>query len=96
MQLQTGVMSYGGSSHSQRAGRHADAIEPACKATSPQAGRRRSTTAAAAGPSPERVPLPRQAARQHAAQSNGQPDFARMTAAEKLAYNKAKRDRIFG
>ncbi|HEY5312954.1 MAG TPA: hypothetical protein VIK18_10565 [Pirellulales bacterium] len=27
---------------------------------------------------------------------NGQPDFARMTQAEKLAYNQAKRDRIFG
>lgn len=28
--------------------------------------------------------------------TNGQPDFATMTTAEKLAYNKAKRDRIFG
>jgi hypothetical protein len=27
---------------------------------------------------------------------DGTPDFARMTAAEKLAYNQAKRDRIFG
>jgi hypothetical protein len=27
---------------------------------------------------------------------NGQPDFARMTQAEKLAYNQAKRNRIFG
>jgi hypothetical protein len=27
---------------------------------------------------------------------DGTPDFARMTTAEKLAYNKAKRDRIFG
>jgi hypothetical protein len=27
---------------------------------------------------------------------NGQPDFSKMSAAEKLAYNKAKRDRIFG
>ena len=26
----------------------------------------------------------------------GEPDFSKMTAAEKLAYNKAKRDRIFG
>jgi hypothetical protein len=31
----------------------------------------------------------------HAA-ANGNPDFAHMTAAEKLAYNKAQRDRIFG
>ena len=28
--------------------------------------------------------------------ANGKPDFARMTTAEKLAYNKANRDRIFG
>jgi hypothetical protein len=28
--------------------------------------------------------------------ADGTPDFARMTTAEKLAYNKAKRDRIFG
>ncbi|MCC7409737.1 MAG: hypothetical protein IT442_16855 [Phycisphaeraceae bacterium] len=27
---------------------------------------------------------------------NGQPDFSKMTAAEKIAWNKAKRDRIFG
>jgi hypothetical protein len=30
------------------------------------------------------------------AKADGTPDFARMTTAEKLAYNKAKRDRIFG
>lgn len=28
--------------------------------------------------------------------ANGKPDFAKMSPAEKLAYNKAKRDRIFG
>jgi len=28
--------------------------------------------------------------------SNGKPDFSRMTPAEKLAYNQARRDRIFG
>jgi hypothetical protein len=28
--------------------------------------------------------------------SNGKPDFAHMTAAQKLAYNKAQRDRVFG
>jgi hypothetical protein len=30
------------------------------------------------------------------AATNGQPDFSKMSAAEKLAYNKARRDRIFG
>ena len=28
--------------------------------------------------------------------ANGQPDFSKMTSSEKLAFNKAKRDRIFG
>ena len=28
--------------------------------------------------------------------ADGEPDFSRMTVAEKLAYNKAKRDRVFG
>jgi hypothetical protein len=31
-----------------------------------------------------------------AADDPGLPEFSRMTVAEKLAYNKAKRDRIFG
>jgi hypothetical protein len=31
-----------------------------------------------------------------AAAKDGEPDFAQMTVAEKLAYNQAKRDRIFG
>jgi hypothetical protein len=30
------------------------------------------------------------------AESNGKPDFAHMTATQKLAYNKAERDRVFG
>jgi hypothetical protein len=32
----------------------------------------------------------------HHVAPSSQPDFARMTVAEKLSYNKAKRDRIFG
>jgi hypothetical protein len=32
----------------------------------------------------------------HSTQSNGQPDFARMTTAEKVAYQKARWDRILG
>jgi len=34
--------------------------------------------------------------KQHKSTAEDLPDFARMTPAEKLAYNKAKRDRIFG
>ena len=36
------------------------------------------------------------AAAPNVAQASGKPDFSRMTAADKLAWNKAQRDRIFG
>jgi hypothetical protein len=67
--LQTGVMSYGGSS-----------ISVPVDIPHPRAG------ANVAGSTPDAA----------ASKSNGKPDFSKMTREEKLAWNKAQRDRIFG
>ena len=96
MQLQSGVMSYGGSSPvSVPAGipRNQAAARPVRRA-----GRRR-RQARLRLRWPENDPsviATTSALEQRGYQPIGQPDFARMSAAEKLAYNKAKRDRIFG
>jgi len=86
LQLQSGVMSYGGSStvsvpagvprpasshgHAEHDGHH----DCGCGGSDPKQCKCEAKSADAAA----------------------KPDFARMTQAEKLAYNKAKRDRIFG
>ena len=113
MQLQTSVMSYGGSSVTvpaaiARAGTGAATstkVDCGCGC----GGQKNSTPTSAAcgcsgkladgsadgGPDSSLVREP-EPVRQFPASSNGQPDFARMTRAEKLAYNKRERDRIFG
>ena len=92
LQLQTGVMSYGGLDRA-RAGRRAWQAESVAAGTGMAM---RSTIAAAAVPPAKHEchchdkPAPANAA------ADGKPDFAAMSRAEKLAYNQAKRDRIFG
>ena len=100
MQLQSSVMSYGGSK------------SVSVPAKIPTGNRVRATSKPApalaseakhdcgcGGPDPHQCHCHDKAPAASLASSpsaNGQPDFSRMTQAEKLAYNKAKRDRIFG
>jgi hypothetical protein len=86
MQLQSGLMSYGGSASvsvpagipRQPSGKPATKHD--CGCGGPDSGQCHCHDKKPAAP----------------AEVDGPPDFARMTPAEKLAYNKAKRDRIFG
>ncbi len=90
MQLQSGVMSYGGtSSVSIPAG--VPRSKPATTGAKHDCGCGGSGPHACA--CQDQPHLSKHALRQSA---DGEPDFSTMTAAEKLAYNKAKRDRIFG
>ena len=84
MQLQSGVMSYGGSStvSVQRA------IPKSTSKNSPA-----KHDCGCDGPDPHFCHCHD---KQHKSTAESLPDFSRMTPAEKLAYNKAKRDRIFG
>ena len=102
MQLQTGVMSYGGrSSTSAVRGRGPANTARAATANSKPAAKHDcgcpgpdSTACHCHDKKPDdgsEAPSDKPAHPPDAL-----PDFARMTAAEKLAYNKAKRDRIFG
>jgi hypothetical protein len=95
MQLQSGVMSYGGGSSVSvpggvPKGRAAATSAPAANAAKHDCG--------CGGADPHRCECHDKpaAATTGKAAAGGQPDFARMSVAEKLAYNKAKRDRIFG
>ncbi|MEX0977246.1 MAG: hypothetical protein WDZ48_00245 [Pirellulales bacterium] len=87
MQLQSGVMSYGGSSSASvptgvgRIAASTSAKKHDCGCGGPDL----KECHCKKKPSPAAKPEP-----------GTTPDFARMTTAEKLAYNKAKRDRIFG
>jgi hypothetical protein len=93
--LQTGVMSYGGGSTVSvpaAAGRRQKAV-----------GRGRVAADLAhacpcGGPKPSECSCKQQANERGGADSpqQGRPDFSKMTQAEKLAWNKAERDRIFG
>ncbi len=93
MQLQSGVMSYGGGSTVN------------VPARIPSAATKKSTPAKSApddkhdcgcgGPDPNHCHCHDKPASADGTTA-APPDFARMTTAEKLAYNKAKRDRIFG
>jgi hypothetical protein len=86
MQLQSGLMSYGGSASvsvpagipRQPSGKPATKHD--CGCGGPDSGQCHCHDKKPAAP----------------VEIDGPPDFARMTPAEKLAYNKAKRDRIFG
>ena len=96
MQLQTEVMSYGGGSTASVPGVVPRAKSASTTGTTKPAARH---DCGCGGADP-------QACRCHdkaAGESDGKgmstankPDFSRMTGAEKLAYNKAERDRIFG
>jgi len=91
MQLQSGVMSYGGGSTV-----NVPAAIPAAKKTiSTGSAGGDKHDCGCGGPDPNHCHC-----HDTAPSANGKPaavpDFARMTPAEKLAYNKAKRDRIFG
>ena len=84
LQLRTGVMSYGGSSVGVSAG-VPRANKPAdCQCHDPA---KAATCHCRHGKKP---------AATGKAAATASPDFSRMTAAEKLAYNQARRDRIFG
>lgn len=90
LQLQTGVMSYGGNTTvTVPAG-----VPRASSGSSTKAKSDDHHDCGCGGPDPKQCHCHAPAAGKPSA--NGQPDFARMTTAEKLAYNKAKRDRIFG
>jgi hypothetical protein len=99
MQLQTAVMSYGGS-----AAVSVPARMPARVKTSTSGGAAQPAAqhdCGCGGTDPAQCHChdtsdPSHAQTHRSASSDGQPDFSRMTTAEKLAYNKAKRDRIFG
>jgi hypothetical protein len=85
MQLQSGIMSYASSSVSVPAGMPRSATsevtpKPACGCGGPSAHECQCKNKPPAASPP----------------TESVPDFSRMTIAEKLAYNKAKRDRIFG
>ncbi len=91
--LQTGVMSYGGGS---------SVVVPAAIPGNPQKTDS-SHSCGCSSPKPEEChckhekPATAAAANsQSATHQNSRPDFSKMTRAEKLAWNKAERDRIFG
>jgi len=104
MQLQTGVMSYGGSGRTvsvpaaTRSGSTSfvapaaagnQTAESSCACNVPQRDGDRSTVPGAGGSEAARgTYLPRRL--------DGEPDFSKMTTVEKLAYNRAERDRVFG
>jgi len=99
MQLQTGVMSYGGSTTtvsvpgtSRDAGARNGTAACPCECVnsgshpSPDAGS--SAEASSAAESARRTFLPRR--------PEAEPDFSKMTSAQKLAYHRTERDRVFG
>jgi hypothetical protein len=90
--LQTNVMSYGGSSVSVPAAIPASNTPPAPNQLGPitvGAPKKKDCGCGCGGKSPTKCGTKPET-------SHGTPDFDRMSAAEKLAYNQAKRDRIFG
>jgi hypothetical protein len=86
--LQTGVMSYGGGSTvTVPAGVPKADAHHECKCTiKPPPGKKSGDCGCHAKPAEKTVAAP----------STAVPDFTKMTQAEKLAYNQAKRDRIYG
>ena len=95
MVLQTNVMSYGGSGPtiSVPAPAPAAAAKHAC-ACNGHAGKKSGHGECACPEKP--LAASQQTAKPQAAKTNGQPDFAKMTPAQKVAYQKAKWDRILG
>jgi hypothetical protein len=94
MQLHSGVMSYGGSS-SVSVPRSIGAAAKPSSPSKPSAEKKHDC--GCGGPSAQECQChdkPKTAAA--APVPSGTPDFSKMTRAEKLAYNQARRDRIFG
>ncbi len=87
MQLRTGVMSYGGNGTTVSVPAPMTPVKPS---TNGRCGCNGSQGKSCACPSTK----PNAASSQP--DSNGEPDFIRMSAAEKIAYHKAKWDRILG
>jgi len=85
LQLQSGIMSYGGSTAS------VPAAIPAKTETAPS---KPAATAKGIAPKPKGTAPAKSLSSK--AGIEPPPDFSKMTVAEKLAYNKAKRDRIYG
>ncbi|MGH7134687.1 MAG: hypothetical protein ACREHD_03045, partial [Pirellulales bacterium] len=85
--LQTGVMSYGGSS--------TVALPTSLPKTAASAAGGDHSHCGCGGPSKSECSCKKQPSSTPGTDT-GLPDFSRMTQAEKLAYNQAKRDRIFG
>ncbi len=93
MQLQSGIMSYGGSSSaSVPAGMPPSETTQSARGST---GQQAKHACACGGPDPSKCDC-RDKRPTDGTAAEGQPDFSRMTTAEKLAYNQAKRDRIFG
>jgi hypothetical protein len=90
MTLQTGVMSYGGSGVTISVPASANEKKAGCAC--PGRGKAEHAHAAKDEVCPCKAKKPAEAA----ASGNGQPDFRKMTAAEKIAYHKARWDRILG
>jgi hypothetical protein len=87
LQLQTGIMSYGG---------RAVTISVPPKKCPEHRGTRREKSASCACGCSGNCNMKATESRPEAFHKNGQPDFEHMTPAEKLAYHKARWDRILG
>jgi len=92
--LQTGVMSYGGSSTASVSAAIPGGAISAQQASSGDDAHSHSHAACGCG-GPSQAECRCQTAEKKSL-TVAKPDFARMTQAEKLAYNKARRDQIFG
>jgi hypothetical protein len=96
LELQSGVMSYGGGSSAS--------VPPGMARVKPSSRPAAKHDCGCGGSKPtecqchdhEKSASKTTASTSSSPSSNDQPDFARMTPAEKLAYNQARRDRIFG
>jgi hypothetical protein len=91
MQLQSGAMSYGGRSSAAVPG----GVPRGAKKSPANTTTSETHDCGCGGPDPAKCHC-HDAPPTTQAPAQGKPDFARMTIAEKLAYNQAERDRIFG
>jgi hypothetical protein len=92
MKLQTGVMSYGGSGVTISLPASANGKKAGCACSGGATVEHTHSTKEAACSCQTKKP----AAETAPVNANGRPDFSKMTAAEKIAYHKARWDRILG
>jgi hypothetical protein len=90
MKLQTGVMSYGGSGVTISVPAVASGKKAGCACLGGGEAEHAHSAKDAACPCQAKKPA------EAVVSSNGRPDFSKMTAAEKIAYHKARWDRILG